>query len=638
MSEDRPLRRTLESLRKEAKQWLRALRAGEPQALERFRQALGEHAGAPTLRIVQHALAREYGFNGWVELSAAATETGAVHFEPMPAALEEMATALLDAYRLGTPEAMERHHRLTWHRRAWSAMRTYVQLDLGKPVDAEITIDDARWLVARECGFESWTLLMEYAERARLGTSSAKPVRVFRAAGRGTEETLARTRDWREVRELMSAATDVGLAANGQMTDALLRDIVKIKGITALDLSQSEQLTDVGLQVLAELPGLKKLDLGGTSVSDAGVAVLRMLPALEQLSLVMTHVTDAGMTCLADCHRIDRLQLSWTNTGDGAIRALAGKERLSHFWSGNHVTGEGLAALHEIPTYREWRGGEERVSLMSFDPGPNFISLRGTFGDADMSRLEGLNGLFALAVDAERPRLSAAALPPLMKLPHLGWLSVDAKDDWMPHLAAMPHLRFLGTQDTVAGDDGFESLSASRSLQFLWGRRCHNLGSRGFRALSRMPALRGLSVSCLNVGDDGLAALPEFPALTELMPMDVPDEGYRFVGACERLTDLILMYCRSTTDLATEHIAHLPLQKYFNSYTTITDRTPELLSRMDTLESVTFDGCHHLTDNGVGALRRLPRLREVRVSGRGITARVGEAFPGGVRVVHTVEA
>ena len=38
-----------------------------------------------------------------------------------------------------------------------------------------------------------------------------------------------------------------------------------------------------------------------------------------------------------------------------------------------------------------------------------------------------------------------------------------------------------------------------------------------------MPALRGLSVSCLNVDDEGLAALPRFPALRELMPMDVPE-------------------------------------------------------------------------------------------------------------------
>jgi hypothetical protein len=148
-----------------------------------------------------------------------------------------------------------------------------------------------------------------------------------------------------------------------------------------------------------------------------------------------------------------------------------------------------------------------------------------------------------------------------------------------------------------------------------------------------MPALRGLSVSCLNVDDKGISALPGFPALKELMPMDIPDTGYRHIGKCRGLESLILMYCRDTTDAATEQITNLPrLSYYFNSYATITDRTPELLSSMNTLEQVTFDGCHRLTDSGVAKLARLPRLRELRVSGKGLTAGIGGMFPASVTV------
>ena len=115
--------------------------------------------------------------------------------------------------------------------------------------------------------------------------------------------------------------------------------------------------------------------------------------------------------------------------------------------------------------------------------------------------------------------------------------------------------------------------------------------------------------------------------------MDVPDEGYRHVAACAGLEALVLMYCRETTDAATEHIVRLPkLTSYFNSYTTITDRTPELLSTMNTLERITFDTCHGLTDAGVAKLVRLPKLRELRVSGRHITADVGRPFPASVAV------
>jgi len=188
-------------------------------------------------------------------------------------------------------------------------------------------------------------------------------------------------------------------------------------------------------------------------------------------------------------------------------------------------------------------------------------------------------------------------------------------------------------QDTVAGDDGFVALSRSQSIERIWGRRCHNLRSRGFRALANMPSLRGLSVSCLNVEDSAISTLPTFPSLIELMPMDIPDAGYRHIGKCERLESLVLMYCRDTTDAATEHITGLRnLKSYFNSYTTITDRTPELLSTMDSLEGITFDTCHYLTNEGVGRLARLPRLKTLGVSGANITSDVARPFRTEVKV------
>jgi hypothetical protein len=234
-------------------------------------------------------------------------------------------------------------------------------------------------------------------------------------------------------------------------------------------------------------------------------------------------------------------------------------------------------------------------------------------------------------------RITAAALAPLVGLPNLGWLAFDATDLAMPHIARMPRLRFLGCQDTVAGDDGFVALSESNSIEYIWGRRCHNLRTRGFAALARMPALRGLSVSCKNVADAGVAVLPTFPALSELMPMDVPDDGYRHIAHCDRLESLILMYCRETGDAATEHIVRLPrLKCYFASYTRITDRTPELLSGMESLERIMLDGCAAVTNAGISHLKRLPHLRELRVSGPGITPDVATGFPSRVRVHYSL--
>jgi uncharacterized protein len=62
-------RSRLESLKKEAKQWLKSLESGDEAALERFRAALPEHGdGEITLRAAQLALAREHGLPGWQAL------------------------------------------------------------------------------------------------------------------------------------------------------------------------------------------------------------------------------------------------------------------------------------------------------------------------------------------------------------------------------------------------------------------------------------------------------------------------------------------------------------------------------------------------------------------------------------------
>ncbi|HEU4928320.1 MAG TPA: hypothetical protein VFU38_00710, partial [Candidatus Krumholzibacteria bacterium] len=122
MTSERQLRRNLESFKKEAKRWLDALQADDPGARARLLRAVPDAPETPTLRDVQHALASEHGFAGWAALKAAIEHAqGAIdqHGAKALALYEAKADALLEAYRTGTPEAMERHYSHTWHRRAW---------------------------------------------------------------------------------------------------------------------------------------------------------------------------------------------------------------------------------------------------------------------------------------------------------------------------------------------------------------------------------------------------------------------------------------------------------------------------------------------------------------------------------------
>lgn len=58
----------LENLKKEAKRWLKALRANDEQASNRLNRAYPNARPEPRLRDVQHALALEHGLEGWPAL------------------------------------------------------------------------------------------------------------------------------------------------------------------------------------------------------------------------------------------------------------------------------------------------------------------------------------------------------------------------------------------------------------------------------------------------------------------------------------------------------------------------------------------------------------------------------------------
>ncbi len=79
-----------ESLRKEAKQWLKAIRRGDAAAVARLRRLHANASAAPVLRDVQHALALERGFPNWRTLIGSAAR-------PAFSTREVALTALLDA-------------------------------------------------------------------------------------------------------------------------------------------------------------------------------------------------------------------------------------------------------------------------------------------------------------------------------------------------------------------------------------------------------------------------------------------------------------------------------------------------------------------------------------------------------------
>lgn len=621
-----PARPSLEQLRKQAKEQLKTMRRTDPGA---------------TLSDAQYALAMSYGFESWPRLVRHVEQM--VRGGPLDS-FERIAADLLAGYG-GDASALERLGAYFGDSGTNEARQQRVRDRLDGFVGGgrSPTLEDTRLVLARQFGFDTWADLAASLSQEPRGDDSASvsgPPFYRYDAERDTIEPQAplTNADWDRVFAIMKERRITGIASSA-FTDTAMARLSRLDFVTSVNAGGSHMLTDAGVRHLARLPRLCALELGGwhSPITDRGLEVLASLPMLERFSMGWAQrITDAGVAHLRACERLEVVNLMGTPAGDGLLEAVRGKSRLRELKTGRGVTDASLPLLHELPLLRVWQGEPVTYGLMDFESGPTRLLLDGAFTDPGLRSLAGLDGLFSLVFFRHATTFTSqglAALAELANLGHLGCGGERCDDEAMRQIARLPNLRVLMAQGTVATDDGFVALSASRTLEHLWGRECPNLTSRGFAALRELPALQGLAVSCKYVSDDALALLPEFPSLTGLLPMDVTDDGFRHVGRCERLEKLWCMYCRSTGDAATAHIADLKLRTYYAGKTKITDTSLEILGRMASLEQLEFWECARITDHGMAALARLPRLREIAVEGSPRVTRTGmSVFGPGVRV------
>jgi hypothetical protein len=219
----------------------------------------------------------------------------------------------------------------------------------------------------------------------------------------------------------------------------------------------------------------------------------------------------------------------------------------------------------------------------------------------------------------------------------LGCQDTHCDDEAMHHIARLPKLRMLMGQGAVATAAGYEALSHSPTLEYFWGREAPNFTSEAFKALAKLPRLRGLAVSLSQISEAALQHLPHFAALREFMPMDLTDEAFRHIGQCHQLEKLWCMYCRETGDLATEHLKDLQsLRYYYAGSTRITDRSLEILATLKSLQEVNLQYCAALTTDGITRLTALPHLERLTLEGLPHVSReILHRFPRTVRVAYS---
>ena len=641
-----PERPSLEQLRKQAKELLRALRKGSEDAVARVRVVLSEISNDPSLANAQHVIARELGFDSWAKLVHHVDEN---HPDGL-AKFERLADEIARAYTAGDAMAVRQINwthgtSYVWDHDPERMRRRLISWYASPSRTNELAVADARLLVAKQSGFDSWeeltkSLMSSGSSHRNRGARTSPSYRVDEER-HGIEVRGPMTeRDWDEVFAVMKELRLTGLHAGGQMSDGALERLGRLDWVTGLELSGAKHLTYAGLRHLANLP-LRHLALGGwgTTLDDDGLRVLASLPELRSLSLGWAQrVTDAGLMNAAGCQHLESVNLMGTATGDGALRALTGKGRLHALDAGTRVTAAGLSALHEFPIFKNPLPEDVLMQARVADGEPSHVALHpAPFAGGGLESLVGLEGLYSFrlfSIDRSIPPIRGAALQPLLHVAPVESLWCDPADDAMAVIAAMPRVRRLMCQDTAASDAAWVALGESTTIESIWGRRNSNLKGPGFTALSRMPALKSLAVNLGRVDKESLSALAAFQALRELTPIGLGDDGFEQVGKCAGLEALTCMYTDDIGDPATEHLTNLrQLRKYYAGDTRIGDRSLEILGSLPALESVELWSCIRVTNAGLAALARAPRLRHVSVETSTLVPRdAAQLFPPHVSV------
>ena len=283
---------SLDTLRKEARRWVRALRAGDVRARARFNAAHQSPPAAPTLRDVQHALAREYGHDSWMALSAAVRTLNADSAEGLRrltvAEFDQLAADFLSAFNVKDDAALQRvnahyQRQFTFEdlwAEIWRRVYSFRQRAFRTAPQA-LRLDEVRVVIAQDAGFPSWQALTQAA------ISGAAPVPAFVVDAQEQRIQPRRRlleRDWDALIAAMRDQRIARLDADGLMTDDALARVATLNHVTALSLGGSRQLTDDGLRHLARMPQLEHLDLSeypGGTLTDRGLEVLRHLPNLK---------------------------------------------------------------------------------------------------------------------------------------------------------------------------------------------------------------------------------------------------------------------------------------------------------------------------------------------------------------------
>jgi len=523
-----PARPSLEQLRNQAKDLLRACRAGDAAALARLRAHQPAAAAADvSLADAQFALAREYGFDSWPKLAR--------HVEIVSA-----------PHGLST--------RPPFYKIDWTAKKLEPQQPLTEK-DWDTVFD-----VMRETGLTA-----------------------LHANGQMTHEALQKL-------ARLDQVTTVNFGGTKRMTDAGLAALAGMPQLVELDLSDypGGSITDRGLAVLRHLPELRRFAIcWERGISDAGIANLAACDRLENVNLLGSPtgdgaiaalrgkpqlryfktgrlVTDAGLPMLHDFPvfkswqggepRYDLMSFGdtgpnfvmldgpFTNAGLATVAGLDGVFGLGLFWHVSALTPDGLGPLAQLPNL----GALGCEGKLCDDTAMRHI--------AAIPRLRMLMAQGAVAGDD-----GFAALSRSQTIEYIwGRECPNLRGRGFAALASMPALRGLAVSCKLVDDDALATLPRFPALTWLLPM---DVSDDGFRHVGKCVQLEKLTcMYCRDTGDVATGHIAGLPKLREYYAgqTQITDRSLEILGTMTSLESIELSACAGISDAGLAYIARLP--------------------------------------------------------------------------------
>lgn len=140
-------------------------------------------------------------------------------------------------------------------------------------------------------------------------------------------------------------------ASGSNITNATVRMLAQLDGLTQLSLSNCPHITDEGISALAATQSLEICLLDDTSISDVGVQHLSSLRRLHILGLANTILTKNGLCALRSLP-LTELDISSTLIGDESISCFEEMSSLETVYvSGSRLSEDGIARISKFIRY-----------------------------------------------------------------------------------------------------------------------------------------------------------------------------------------------------------------------------------------------------------------------------------------------